>query len=62
MLDLHLVFSCPTKGKRVGILSLRARERERWDYLNQKEKPERGETKKAKKSLNFIPEISIQSM
>jgi hypothetical protein len=37
-------------------------ERERWDYLNQKEKPERGETKKAKKSLNFIPEISIQSM
>ena len=26
MLDLHLVFSCPTKGKRVGILSLRERE------------------------------------
>lgn len=26
MLDLHLVFSCPTKGKRVGILSLREKE------------------------------------
>jgi hypothetical protein len=28
MLDLHLVFSCPTKGKRVGILSFRERKRE----------------------------------
>lgn len=61
MLDLHLVFSCPTKGKRVGILSLRAREREMGLPKSDK-KPERGETSKAKNLLNFIPEICIQSM